>query len=151
MRTLDLTPLFRSTIGYDRLNSLFDTALREEAPSYPPYNIEKTGEDTYRIVIALAGFREEELEVSTHQNLLTIRGKSAPEADEGVEYLHKGIATRNFERKFSLADHVRVIGAAMANGLLSLDLVREVPEAAKPRTIAINGKPAKTLEGQAIN
>jgi molecular chaperone IbpA len=154
MRTLDLTPLFRSSVGFDRFSNLFDTVMREDnAPSYPPYNIEKLGEDDYRIVIALAGFKEQDLEISAHENMLTVRGtNSVSEEKAQVDYLYKGIATRSFERKFSLADHVRVTNASLADGLLTIDLVREVPEAQKPRTIAINGKePKKTIENKKVN
>lgn len=150
MRTaFDLTPLFRSTIGFDRLHDLLDAASRsDEQSAYPPYNIEKLGEDQYSITMAVAGFREEDIELTAHENLLTVTGRVQESKGERA-FLHKGIATRAFERKFSLADHVKVVGAALENGLLTVELVREVPEAAKPRTIAINGKTArKTIEGK---
>lgn len=145
--TFDLTPLFRSTVGFDRLNDLLDTALRgeEHAVSYPPYNIEKLGEDNYSITMAVAGFREEDIEITAQQNLLVVSGKIAAEDKDERVFLHKGIGTRAFERKFSLADHVRVVDAKLEHGLLTVQLVREVPEAYKPRTIAVNGKTAKKV------
>lgn len=139
MNTIDLSPLYRSTIGFDRLGALLDTALRADQASagYPPYNIEATGENRYGITLAVAGFEENELEIQTERGVLTVRGKKA---DEGKErrYLHQGIATRAFERKFSLADHVEVTGAQLNNGLLTISLVKEIPEAMKPKSIAIN-------------
>jgi molecular chaperone IbpA len=145
MRNYDLTPLLRATVGFDRMFNMLDTATRldEGAPSYPPYNIEKTGEDTYRIVMAVAGFGETDIEVTAKENSLVVAGKKdkAPETqaqDQAREhYLHRGIATRAFERRFDLADHIRVTGARLENGLLHVDLVRELPEAMKPRSIAI--------------
>ncbi|PUA30472.1 MAG: heat-shock protein [Cellvibrio sp. 79] len=139
MNTIDLSPLYRSTIGFDRLGALLDTALRADQASagYPPYNIEATGENRYGITLAVAGFEEHELDIQTERGVLTVRGKKA---DEGKErkYLHQGIATRAFERKFSLADHVEVTGAQLNNGLLTINLVKEIPEAMKPKSIAIN-------------
>ena len=133
MRTFDLTPLFRSTVGFDRLNDMLDAAMttQEQAVSYPPYNIEKYGEDRYSITMAVAGFAEEDIDITAHGNQLTISGKTAEEEEktDGHEYLHKGIAARAFERKFSLADHVQVIGAELKHGLLTVQLLREVPEA----------------------
>ncbi len=152
MRTYDLTPLLRSTIGFDRFDRLFQSALRqEEAPSYPPYNIEKTGEDAYRITMAVAGFSEDELNITVQENSLIISGKARDEEEEPVTYLHHGIARRAFERRFETADTVKVVGASLENGLLHVDLVREVPEAMKPRTIAIARKSdtAKTIDQQA--
>jgi molecular chaperone IbpA len=149
MTRFDLTPLFRSSIGFDRFSSLFDSVMRDEnLPSYPPYNIEKAGEDDYRIVLAVAGFREEDLTLTTQENQLTVSGRQQ-EAKETKEsaYLYKGIANRSFERKFSLADHVKITGATLADGLLTIELKREVPESSKPRMVAINGKHA-TLEGK---
>ena len=151
MLNYDFSPFYRSTIGFDRLLSLLDktAGLEASAPSYPPYNIERTGENAYRITLAVAGFGESELSVETREGVLTIRGaKSAQDKDEKRETLYQGIAARAFERRFQLADHVVVTGAASENGLLHIDLVREVPEAQKPRTIAINvAKPApKTIE-----
>ncbi len=153
MRTFDLTPLFRSTVGFDRLNDMLDAAMttQEQAVSYPPYNIEKYGEDRYSITMAVAGFAEEDIDITAHGNQLTISGKTAEEEEktDGHEYLHKGIAARAFERKFSLADHVQVIGAELKHGLLTVQLLREVPEAQKPRQIAINGKaPKKVIDAK---
>ena len=150
MRTFDFTPLFRSTVGFDRLPSLFDAASRlDETPSYPPYNIEKTGADAYRIVMAVAGFSPEEVSVVAQANSLTITGKSLRDESQ-AKYLHRGIAARSFERRFDLADHITVTSASLNNGLLSVDLVREVPEAMKPRSIRIEGasKPA-TIDSKA--
>ena len=140
MRTLDLSPLFRSTIGIDRLSRLLDSAPQFDAaaPSYPPYNIEKTGEDAYRITMAVAGFGEDDLEVVTSENTLTIRAKATSDEEEKSRvFLHRGIAGRAFERRFQLADYIKVGGATLVNGLLNIDLVREVPEAQKPRTVKI--------------
>ncbi len=158
MRNYDLTPLLRATVGFDRMFNLLDTATRlhESAPSYPPYNIEKTSEDSYRIVMAVAGFGEADLEVTAKENSLVVTGKKdkAPEtqAQARERYLHRGIATRAFERRFDLADHIRVAGAGIENGLLHIELVRELPEAMKPRSIAIETvapKTAKVIEDQA--
>lgn len=148
--TFDLTPLFRSTVGFDRINDLLDAVTRDEqAVSYPPYNIEKLGEDEYSITMAVAGFREEDIEITAQQNLLLVSGKSAADDKSERVFLHKGIGTRAFERKFSLADHVKVTDAKLEHGLLTVHLVREVPEAYKARSIAINGKMAKkTIEGK---
>ena len=143
MRTYDLSPLMRATVGFDRLTSLLDTASRvdEATLSYPPYNIEKTGEETYRITMAVAGFGEADLDVTVQENSLVIKaGKAKPEADKGLRYLHRGIATRAFERRFDLADHIQVTGARLENGILSIELEREVPEAMKPRSIAVETK-----------
>lgn len=140
MRTLDLSPLFRSTIGIDRLSRLLDSAPQFDgaAPSYPPYNIEKTGEESYRITMAVAGFGEDDLEVVTSENTLTIRAKTTSDEEEKSRvFLHRGIAGRAFERRFQLADYIKVGGATLVNGLLNIDLVREVPEAQKPRTVKI--------------
>ena len=140
MRSYDLSPLFRSTVGFDRMTRLLDAATRmeETAPSYPPYNIERTGENAYRITMAVAGFSEEELNISVQEGVLTVTGKSQRE-DEPKQFLHRGIARRAFERRFELADYIQVSGANLANGLLHIELVREVPEAMKPRTIKIGG------------
>lgn len=139
MRNLDFSPLYRSAIGFDRMANMLDNLSRSEQnqPSYPPYNIELTGEDQYRISMAVAGFSEGELAIETEQNTLTVSGKKG-EAAEERQFLHQGIAARNFERRFQLADHVRVNNASMENGLLHIDLVREIPEAMKPRSIKIN-------------
>jgi len=138
MDRFDFSPLFRSTIGFDRMARLVDAATRVDstALSYPPYNIEKTGEDSYRLTMAVAGFAQNELDITVHENTLIVTGKSEKE-DENGRYLHQGIARRAFERRFSLADHLKVTGASMDNGLLHVDLVREVPEAMKPRQIKI--------------
>ena len=152
MRTLDLTPLFRSTVGFDRLSRALDTAMRIEdtALSYPPYNIEKVADDEYRITVAVAGFSEDDLEITTHDGNLAIRGRIAGESSES-SFLYRGIAGRPFERKFQLADYIKVVGANLANGILTVELRREVPEAMKPRTIEIKsgGKQAKRLEAAA--
>jgi len=143
----DLTPLFRSTVGFDRLPRLMDAALRadESALSYPPYNIEQLGEDRYRITMAVAGFRDADLNVTVEDDLLIISGRVARDEEE-KKYLHRGIAGRAFERRFTLADHIRVAGATLANGLLSVDLVREIPEEMKPRAIKIEtGNGAKAI------
>lgn len=142
MRNLDLSPLYRSAIGFDRLASLLDSmnSAEQNQPAYPPYNIELTGEDAYRISMAVAGFDESELDIQMEQNRLTVSGKK-PAEENSRNFLHRGIAARNFERRFQLADHVRVTGANLANGLLHIELVREIPEAMKPRKIEIsNGK-----------
>ena len=138
MDRFDFTPLFRSTIGFDRLARLVDTASRVDstAQAYPPYDIETTGEDAYRLTMAVAGFAREELDITVHENTLIVTGKAQNDAEAG-RYLHHGIARRAFERRFSLADHLKVTGASLDNGLLHVDLVREVPEAMKPRTVKI--------------
>jgi molecular chaperone IbpA len=148
MRTYDLTPLYRTTVGFDRLASLLDSVLTADTQQngYPPYNIEKTGEDAYRISVAVAGFAESELTIEARDGVLIVAGKKAAEETER-NYLHRGIATRAFEKRFQLADHVRAVGAVTENGLLHVDLVREVPEALKPRRIEIAKAPA--LEGKA--
>ena len=140
MDRFDFTPLFRSTIGFDRLARLVDSASRVDstAQSYPPYDIEKTGEDAYRLTMAVAGFSQGELDITVHENTLIVTGKAQQEEVNG-RFLHHGIARRAFERRFSLADHLKVTGASLDNGLLHVDLVREVPEAMKPRTIKIVG------------
>ena len=146
MRTFDLAPLYRSTVGFDRLFSMLDQAAGVEAaaPGYPPYNIERTGEDAYRISVAVAGFSDSELSLEAKENTLTIRGEKQEKTGEKPgEVLYQGIAARAFERRFQLADHVQVTGASLVNGLLHVDLVREIPEAKKPRQIPIgtvNGK-----------
>jgi len=142
MRTFDLAPLYRSTVGFDRLFSLLDQGLEGAAPGYPPYNIERTGDNEYRVTVAVAGFSEPELSIMAKENTLTIRGeKNAKEEENRGEVLYQGIAARAFERVFQLADFVQVKGAKLENGLLHVDLVREIPEAKKPRTIPIgNGK-----------
>jgi len=139
MDRFDFSPLFRSTIGFDRLTRLVDAATRLDsaAVAYPPYNIETTGEDAYRLTMAVAGFSPAELDITVQENTLLVTGKAQKEDEDGGGYLHRGIARRTFERRFSLADHMKVTGASLNNGLLFVDVVREVPEAAKPRTIKI--------------
>ena len=140
MRTLDLSPLFRHSVGFDRMQRLMNTANEWDAnaQSYPPYNIEQLGEDGYRISMAVAGFGEADLDVTSKENTLVVSGK-LPEG-EGVTYLHRGIAGRAFERRFELAEHIKVSGANLVNGLLQVELTREVPEEKKPRSITINTK-----------
>ena len=153
MRSVDLTPLLRATVGFDRMMNLLDAQTRlDQGDGYPPYNIEKIGEDTYRITMAVAGFGEDDLDVTVKENSLTIKGKKAEGEPDKVKYLYRGIATRSFERRFELADHIKVTGARLDNGVLSLELVREVPEAMKPRTIKIAGSRAQkpqVIEGSA--
>ena len=154
MRSTDLTPLLRATVGFDRMMNMLDAATRidEGALSYPPYNIEKTGEDDYRIVMAVAGFGEDELDITVKESSLVITGKKDKAAENGGKFLHRGIATRSFERRFDLADHIKVVGAKLENGLLYVDLVREIPEAMKPRSIKIEAAAphkAKVIEGKA--
>jgi molecular chaperone IbpA len=139
MRTFDFTPLYRSAIGFDRLAQLFDDAARAESqPAYPPYNIELIGDDKYQITMAVAGFDRSEIDIETERDALKITGRKQREEAQR-NFLHRGIATRNFEHTFRLADHVRVIGAKLDNGLLNIELQREIPEALKPRKIAIDG------------
>ena len=144
MRTFDLSPLYRSTVGFDRLFDMLDNGF-EAAPGYPPYNIERTGENDYRITVAVAGFGENELSIEAKENTLTIKGEKQAQKEEtnANEVLYQGIAARAFERVFQLADHVQVKGAALENGLLHVDLVREIPEAKKPRQIPIGNGQAK--------
>ena len=145
MRTIDFAPLYRSVVGFDRLADLLDTATAETATGYPPYNIERTDENAYRIDIAVAGFRPDELEIEVKENLLTVTGRKAAN-DEPRRYLHRGLAERNFERRFQLADYVLVTDANLADGLLSIALKRELPESKKARTISINGVAPKAIE-----
>jgi len=147
MRNYDLSPLFRSTVGFDRLARLVDTATRtdESQLGYPPYNIEKLGEEAYRVTMAVAGFTTDEIDITVHENTLTVTGEAKTEAKTG-QYLHRGIARRAFERRFQLADHIKVRSAALTNGLLDIDLVREVPEALKPRKIDIVQRAAAVLD-----
>ena len=141
MRTFDLTPFYRSTVGFDRLFSLLDQAPGDTAAGYPPYNIERTGENAYRISVAVSGFAQNELSIVAKENTLTIKGEkvSNDNAEKKSEVLYRGIAARAFERVFQLADFVLVKNASLENGLLHVDLVREIPEAKKPRQIPING------------
>ncbi len=153
MRTYDLTPFYRSTVGFDRLFSLLDQATADGSPGYPPYNIERTGENTYRISVAVSGFSQGELSIVAKENTLTIKGeKSANEnGKDQSEVLYRGIAARTFERAFQLADFVVVKNASLENGLLHVDLVREIPEAKKPRSIPIatSAPSAPSIEGSA--
>jgi molecular chaperone IbpA len=146
MTRVDLTPLYRSSIGFDHFGSLLDAAFQAEknTSGYPPYNIEVLEENSYAITLAVAGFKEADLTLETENGVLTIRGSQSQ--DEKRTYLHQGIARRSFERKFNLADHVKVTNASLADGLLSIELVREIPEAMKPKSISINGKNAKIIE-----
>ena len=138
MRHVDFSPLYRSTVGFDRLFTMLDSLGQpDQAQSYPPYNIERTGENTYRITMAVAGFDESELSIEAREHALTVKGEKKDEASEESQYLYRGIAKRAFERRFQLADFVRVDTADLADGLLTIDLVREVPEAMKPRRIEI--------------
>ena len=157
MRNFDLAPLYRATVGFDQIADMMDRVLSSDIsqPTYPPYNIEKTADDAYRISIAVAGFSESDLSVEVKEGALIVSARKAEdEDDDGKTYLHRGIATRAFERKFQLADHVRVTGAAHADGMLHIDLVREVPEALKPRRIQIasQSKVEKdVVEAKAVN
>jgi molecular chaperone IbpA len=151
MDAFDFSPLFRSTIGFDRLFRLLDATSRVDgaSPGYPPYNIEKTGDNAYRLTIAVAGFWPSELDVTLHEDTLLVTGNAQTEEEKknGIGYLHRGIARRAFERRFSLADHMKVTGAKLDNGMLHVDLVHEVPEAAKARKIAI-GTSAEPVQSQ---
>ena len=154
MRTFDLTPFYRSTVGFDRLFSLLDQSASESSPGYPPYNIERTGENNFRISVAVSGFSQNEISIVAKENTLTIKGeKAANENSQSSEVLYRGIAARAFERRFQLADHVDVVGAALKNGLLHIDLKRNIPEELKPRKIAISAAPAKAkqIEAKAAN
>ena len=155
MRNFDMTPLYRASVGFDRMADLMDRTLTAEAaqPGYPPYNIEKTGEDAYRISIAVAGFSEDDLSVEVRDGAVIVTARKADE-DENRTFLHRGIATRAFERRFHLADHVQVTGASHVDGMLHIDLVREVPEALKPRRIAIERQAATetdVVDAKAVN
>ncbi|HXN68100.1 MAG TPA: Hsp20 family protein [Bradyrhizobium sp.] len=152
MRTYDLTPFYRSTVGFDRLFSLLDSAAPDGSPGYPPYNIERTGENSYRITVAVSGFSQAELSIVAKENTLTIKGeKTANENGNKGEVLYRGIAARAFERAFQLADFVVVKNASLEHGLLHVDLVREIPEAKKPRSIPIStgAKGAQVIDGSA--
>ena len=151
MRHVDFSSLHRSTVGFDRLFTMLDSlAQPESAQTYPPYNIERTGEDAYRISMAVAGFSESEISIEAHRNVLTVKGERTEEkTDDGKEVLYRGIAARAFERRFQLADHVEVVGAALKNGLLFVDLKRNIPEELKPRKIAITNGQAKAKQIEA--
>ena len=149
MRSFDLNPLYRSTVGFDRLFNLLDSVggVETSAPTYPPYNIERTGENEYRVTMAVAGFGEDDLSIEAKENTLTVKGEKKSETEEKEnQFLYRGIAARAFERRFQLADHVEVKGATLENGLLHVDLVREIPEAMKPRTVAIGRAKAKAKQ-----
>ena len=150
MRHTDFAPLYRSTVGFDRLFQLLDgaTGTDAEAPTFPPYDIEATGEDRYAITLAVAGFDEKELDIQVENGVLRVRGKKADDVEEKT-YLYRGIANRSFERKFSLAEHVEVSGADLKNGLLTISLVKEIPEAMKPRSISINQSATLEHKGKA--
>jgi len=155
MRNFDMAPLYRATVGFDQIADMMDRVLSSDAaqPTYPPYNIEKTADDSYRISIAVAGFADEDLGVEVKEGQLIVSARKQPDEDERT-FLHRGIATRAFERKFQLADHLRVTGAAHADGMLHIDLVREVPEALKPRRIEIaSGSSVEkdVVEAKAVN
>ena len=154
MRQFDLSPLYRNTVGFDRLFSTLDQLVGvESAPTYPPYNIERTGEHDYRISIAVAGFTENDLSIEVKEHMLTIRGaKQDDRSDRRSELLYQGIAARTFERRFQLADGVQVTGAVLENGLLHVDLVREIPESKKPRQIPIGaGSSPRRIDAQAVD
>jgi molecular chaperone IbpA len=147
MRSFDFTPYRRSTVGFDRLFDFLESAARsEQVDNYPPYDIEKVSDDSYRITLAVAGFRADEIDITARQNMMVITGRKAENRNKDGNYLHMGIATRAFERRFELADFVRVENAELRDGLLSIELVREIPDAMKPRKIAINGAAPQTIE-----
>lgn len=151
MRNIDFSPLYRSIVGFDRMANLIETAARQEqTPNWPPYNVMQTGENDYRIELAIAGFGAQDLDIEMKEGLLTVKGEKKPQTDE-QKYLYRGIAERAFERKFQLADHVRVLNANLENGLLIIDLVREIPESLKPRKIEIgnaNVTASQTIDAQ---
>lgn len=153
MSTIDLTPLYRTMVGFDRMANLIDSASRlDGTQGYPPYNIERVADDAFAIEIAVAGFAEDDLEIETNDNQLTIAGKKGQDEDGGQrQYLHRGIAERGFLRRFQLADHVIVTGASLKNGLLRVELVRELPEAKKPRRIEIGGEAARKTKPKLID
>jgi molecular chaperone IbpA len=148
MTTIDFSPLFRSMIGFDRLSNALETAYRTEPGGYPPYNVEVFGENDYRITMAVAGFAQKDLSLEVRENVLTVAGARTDDEKQDTKFLYRGIANRSFERKFQLADYVRVVDARLENGLLHIELRREIPEAMKPRTIKIRGDGAKLIEGQ---
>jgi molecular chaperone IbpA len=150
MTTIDFTPLFRSAIGFDRLASALESAYRSEAGGYPPYNIEMVGQDKYRISMAVAGFSRDELDIMVKESILTVSGSRKEDAnDKERRFLYRGIATRNFERQFQLADYVKVVDARLEDGLLHVELVREIPEAMKPRQIEIRSEEGRVIENKA--
>ncbi len=149
MRSLDFSPLFRNTVGFDRMAHLMDSLANEPTNSYPPYNIESAGEDEYRVTMAVAGFGENDIEITTQNGQLLVAGRICRDEDDGRNFLHRGIAERAFERRFNLAEHVVVNGAQLENGLLHIDLMREIPEEKKPRKISIAAGNPKTIGGKA--
>ena len=152
MQTIDFSPFYRSTVGFDRVFNRLDTLVGQETKTYPPYNIERTGENAYRISIAVAGFSNGDIAIETKENSLVIKGaKPVAEADQAREFLHRGIAERAFELRFQLADYVEVQGANLENGLLHLELKRELPESKKPRSIQINSASQSTIEDKSVN
>ena len=155
MRHVDFSPLYRSTVGFDRLFTMLDSLSQpDQGQTYPPYNIERTGESTYRITMAVAGFDETELSIETHAHVLSVKGEKADESADKSEFLYRGIAKRAFERRFQLADHVEVQAAALKNGLLHIDLLRNIPEAMKPLKIAIAAEPVsapKAIEAHVVS
>ena len=150
MQAFDLTPLFRHSVGFDRMQRLLNASARVEssANTYPPYNIEQSGENTYRITVAVAGFSEQDLDITAKENTLVISGKIADNAEE-KSFLHRGIAGRAFERRFDLADHIKVVGAGLVNGLLNIEHERDIPEEKKPRKISIETQEPKRVEKKA--
>ncbi len=151
MRGLDFTPYRRATVGFDRLFDYLENASRADQDNYPPFDIEKLSDDSYRITLAVAGFRRDEIDIVAQQNMLVITGRRAETRNRDGNFLHVGIATRAFERRFELADFVRVTSADLRDGLLTIELVREIPEAMKPRKIDIGSAPAETIEAQATD
>ena len=149
MRSLDFSPLFRNTVGFDRMAHLMDSLANEPTNSYPPYNIEAVGEDEYRVTMAAAGFGENDIEITTHNGQLVVAGGIRHDEDDVRKFLHRGIAERSFERRFNLAEHVVVNGAQLENGLLHIDLMRVIPEEKKPRKISIAAGSPKKVEGKA--
>jgi molecular chaperone IbpA len=145
MRAFDYSPFYRASVGFDRVFDLLDSVAGQSGNGYPPYNIEKSGDNAYKIVMAVAGFAEAELNVTQKENELLVTGQSAPDGEGDKQFLYRGIAARNFERRFQLADHVKVSGAKLANGLLTIELQREIPEEKKPRSIAIEAEAAKQV------
>ena len=150
MRGFDFSPYRRSTVGFDRLFDFLENASRAEQDNYPPFDIERLSDDSYRITLAVAGFKREDLDITAHQNMLVISGRRGESRSRDGNFLHVGIATRAFERRFELADFVRVSGAELRDGLLAIDLVREIPEAMKPRKIDIDSGEAQSLEAEPV-
>ncbi len=152
MQTFDFSPFYRSTVGFDRLFNRLDTIVGQEAKTYPPYNIEKLGDDAWRVSIAVAGFTRDEIAIEAKENSLTVKGgKPDQSGDDGREFLHRGIAARSFELRYQLGDYVEVSAAALENGLLNIDLKREVPDSKRPRQIPINGGTDTSIEDKSVN